>query len=51
MIRVLAVVVAVLLSVSLGVTGTVAQMKTDPAQPKMEQKSDKMDKKSSMDKK
>jgi len=40
MIRVLAVVVAVLLS--LGVTGTVAQMKTDPAQPKMEQKSDKM---------
>ena len=42
MIRVLAVVVAVLLSVSLGVTGTVAQMKTDPAQPKMEQKSDKM---------
>ena len=42
MIRVLAVVVAVLLSVSLVVTGTVAQMKTDPAQPKMEQKSDKM---------
>jgi hypothetical protein len=42
MIRVLAVVVAVLLSISLGVTGTMAQMKTDPAQPKMEQKSDKM---------
>jgi hypothetical protein len=42
MIRVLAVVVAVLLSASLGVSGTVAQMKSDPAQPKMEQKSDKM---------
>jgi len=30
------------LTASLGVTGTMAQMKTDPAQPKMEQKSDKM---------
>ena len=42
MIRVLAVVVAVLLTASVGVTGTIAQMKTDPGQPKMEQKSDKM---------
>ena len=42
MMRVLAVAVAVLLTASLGVTGTMAQMKTDPAQPKMEQKSDKM---------
>jgi hypothetical protein len=40
--RVLVVAVAVLLTASLGVTGTMAQMKTDPAQPKMEQKSDKM---------
>ena len=40
MMRVLA--VAVLLTASLGVTGTMAQMKTDPAPPKMEQKSDKM---------
>ena len=42
MMRVLAVAVAVLLTASLGVTGTMAQMKTDPAQPKMEQKSDRM---------
>ena len=42
MIRVLAVVVAVLLTASIGVTGLSAQMKTDPAQPKMEQKSNKM---------
>jgi hypothetical protein len=42
MMRVLVVAVAVLLTASLGVTGTMAQMKTDPAQPKMEQKSDKM---------
>lgn len=42
MMRVLAVVVAALLTASLGVTGVLAQMKTDPAQPKMEQKSDKM---------
>jgi len=42
MIRVLAVVVAVLLMASIGVTGAIAQMKTDPAQPKMEQKPDKM---------
>ncbi|PYN88683.1 MAG: hypothetical protein DMD87_08560 [Candidatus Rokuibacteriota bacterium] len=41
MMRVLAVVVAALLTASLGVTGVMAQMKTDPAQ-KMEQKSDKM---------
>ena len=40
--RVLAVVVAALLTASLGVTGVMAQMKTDPAQPKMEQKSDRM---------
>ena len=41
MIRVLAVLVAVLMTVSLGVSTTTAQMKTDPAQPKtMEQKSD-----------
>ena len=42
MMRVLAVGVAALLTASLGATGAVAQMKTDPAQPKMEQKSDKM---------
>ncbi len=42
MIRVLAVGVAVLLTASIGVTGLSAQMKTDPAQPKMEQKSNKM---------
>ena len=40
MIRVLAVLVAVLMAVSLGVSKTIAQMKTDPAQTKMEQKSD-----------
>ena len=45
MIRVLVVVVAVLLPVSLGVTGATAQMKSDPAPPKMEQKSDKMSQK------
>ena len=42
MARAVAVVVAVLLTASLGVTGAMAQMKTDPAQPKMEQKSDRM---------
>ena len=42
MARVVAVIVAVLLTASLGVTGAMAQMKTDPAQPKMEQKSDRM---------
>ncbi|PYN79857.1 MAG: hypothetical protein DMD96_16230 [Candidatus Rokuibacteriota bacterium] len=44
MIRVLAVLVAILLTASLSVTGAIAQMpKTEPAQPKsMEQKSDKM---------
>jgi len=42
MIRVLAVVLAVLLTASLGITGAIAQMKTDPAQPKMGQKSDTM---------
>ena len=42
MMRMLAVGVAALLTASLGATGAVAQMKTDPAQPKMEQKSDKM---------
>jgi hypothetical protein len=42
MIRVLAVGVAVLLMASFGATGTNAQMKTDPAQPKMGQKSDRM---------
>jgi Protein of unknown function (DUF1344) len=41
MMRVLAVVVAALLTASLGVIGVMAQMKTDPAQ-QMEQKSDKM---------
>ena len=41
MMRVLAVVVAALMTASLGVTGVIAQTKTDPAQ-KMEQKSDKM---------
>jgi len=41
MIRVLAVLVAVLMTVSLGFSTTTAQMKPDPAQPKtMEQKSD-----------
>jgi len=42
MARAVAVVVAVLLTASLGVTGAIAQTKTDPAQPKMEQKSDRM---------
>lgn len=42
MIRVYAVAVAMLLTASIGITGASAQMKTDPAQPKMEQKSDKM---------
>jgi hypothetical protein len=45
MLRVLAVLVALLLTVSFGLTGALAQTqpKTDPAQPKsMEQKSDKM---------
>jgi hypothetical protein len=42
MARVVAVVVAVFLTASLGITGAMAQMKTDPAQPKMEQKSDRM---------
>ena len=50
MIRVLAVLVAILLTASLSITGAIAQMpKTEPAQPKsmdqpksMEQKSDKM---------
>ncbi len=41
MIQVLAVLVAVLMTVSLGVSTATAQMKPDPAQPKtMEQKSD-----------
>ncbi len=42
MARAVAVVVAVLLMASLGVTGAMAQTKTDPAQPKIEQKSDRM---------
>jgi hypothetical protein len=42
MVHALAVVVAVVLSVSVGVAGTMAQTKSDPAQPKMEQKSGKM---------
>jgi hypothetical protein len=42
MIRVLAVGVAALLMTSFGATATHAQMKTDPAQPKMGQKSDRM---------
>ena len=40
--RVLAVGVAALLMVAFGTTVTNAQMKTDPAQPKMGQKSDRM---------
>jgi hypothetical protein len=40
MIRVQAVVVAMLLTASIGISGAIAQMKTDPAQPKMERKSD-----------
>ena len=42
MVRMLAVVVAVLMTASIGITGATAQMKTDPAQPKMEKKSDRM---------
>jgi len=42
MTRALAVVVAALLTASLGVAGAMAQMKTDPAQPRMERKSDTM---------
>jgi hypothetical protein len=42
MTRALVVVVAALLTASLGVAGVMAQMKTDPAQPRMEQKSDTM---------
>ncbi len=42
MIRALIVGVAVLLMASFGATGTTAQTRTDPAQPKMGQKSDKM---------
>ena len=42
MIRMLVVVVAMLLTAPIGITGAMAQMKTDPAQPKMEKKSDKM---------
>ncbi len=42
MTRALAVVGAALLTASLGVTGVVAQVKTDPAQPRMERKSDTM---------
>ena len=42
MIRVPVVVVAMLLTASIGITGAMAQMKSDPAQPKMEKKSDKM---------
>jgi len=42
MIRVPVVVVAMLLTASIGITGAMAQMKTDPAQPRMEKKSDKM---------
>ena len=43
--RVRAVVIAALLTASLGATGATAQMKTDPAQPKMDHKSDKMSQK------
>jgi len=42
MIRVLAVGVAALLMAAFGTTVTNAQMKSDPAQPKMGQKSDRM---------
>jgi hypothetical protein len=42
MIRVHAVAVAILLTATIGITGASAQMKTGPAQPKMEQKSDKV---------
>jgi len=42
MIRVPVVVVAMFLTASIGITGAMAQMKTDPAQPRMEKKSDKM---------
>jgi hypothetical protein len=42
MVHALAVVVAVVLSALVGVAGTMAQTKSDPAQPKMEQKSGKM---------
>jgi len=42
MARALAVVVAALLTASLGVAGAMAQMKTDPTQPRMERKSDTM---------
>jgi hypothetical protein len=42
MIRVLAVGVAALLMAAFGTTVTNAQMKTDPSQPKMGQKSDRM---------
>src|SRR5262245_66504409 len=45
MTRVLAVVVVTLLTASIGITGAMAQMKTDPVQPKMEKKSDKMSQK------
>lgn len=45
MIRLLVAVVSVLLTVSLGAIGTMAQMKSDPATPKIEQKSDKMSQK------
>ena len=42
MVRALAVVVATLLTASIGITGAMAQMKTDPGQPKMQKKSDRM---------
>jgi len=42
MIRVPVVVVAMLLTASIGITGAMAQMKTDPTQPRMEKKSDTM---------
>ena len=40
MTRVLAMVVAALLTASLGVAGAMAQMKTDPVQPRVERKPD-----------
>ena len=42
MVRVLAVVIAMLVAASVGITGATAQMKTDPTQPRMEKKSDRM---------
>jgi hypothetical protein len=40
MTRAVAVVVAALLTASLGIAGVMAQIKSDPAQPRMERKSD-----------